>query len=256
MKISIKKPEDIAILREGGKRLARVMQAVCAYATVGMTTLELDMYAHKLITEEGDTPSFLHYTPEGMGIAYPRSICVSVNSEIVHGIPSAKKKLKDGDVVSIDIGLRHGGLFTDHACTIVVGKSNKKKGELLAVTKECLMAGIAHARAGMRTGDIGHAIAAYVKPHGYGIVRELSGHGVGYAIHEDPYIPNYGRKGTGEVLRAGMVIAIEPMLTLGSPDIIERADGYTIATADGSLAAHFEHTILITDAEPEILTMV
>lgn len=253
--IIIKTKKEIETLREGGKQLAAILHKVSKKVAPGISTKELDAYALELIRAGGDEPAFLNYKPDGADYPYPASLCVSVNNEIVHGIPT-NRILKEGDIVALDLGLKHKGLFTDHAITMPVGKVSKKDAELLKVTKEALYAGIAEARGGGRIGDIGSAIEKFVKPHGYGIVREMSGHGVGRAIHEDPYIPNFGRKGTGAELKAGMVVAIEPMLNVGTDDIIFDDDGYTVRTADGKKSAHFEHTILITDKEPEILTEI
>ncbi len=254
MAIIIKTPEQIAHLREGGKRLAAILAKVAQKVQPGVTTKELDQYAYELITGYGDEPAFLGYKPEGHPKAYPASLCTSVNNEIVHGIPKTTKVLKEGDIVSIDLGLKHKGLFTDHAITVPVGKINKNSQDLLYVTREALMVGIAHAKGGNTVGDIGHAIEKFIANR-YGIVRELSGHGVGVKIHEDPYIPNYGKAGKGQKLIPGMVVAIEPMLNAGHASIVSMVDGYTIKTADGSRSAHFEHTILITEGEAEILTI-
>ncbi len=255
MAVIIKTQKEIEILREGGKRLAAILAEVATQVKPGVTTKELDQYAYELIIKGGDEPAFLGYKPEGHAKAYPASLCTSVNNEIVHGIPKASKVLKEGDTISIDLGLKHKGMFTDHAITVAVGKIPKASQELLHTTKEALFVGIAEAKAGNTVGDIGYAIEKFVAGR-YGIVRELSGHGVGKHIHEDPYIPNYGKKGKGEKLVPGMVVAIEPMLNSGKQDIVSMSDGYTIKTADGSRSAHFEHTILITEGEPEILTMI
>ncbi len=255
MAVIIKTPEEIKTLREGGHRLASILAKVATKVKPGVTTKELDEYAHKLIKEGGDEPAFLGYKPEGHPKAYPASLCTSVNNEIVHGIPKVSKVLKEGDIVSLDLGLKHKGLFTDHAITVAVGDITKASQELLHITKEALSVGIAEARGGNTVGDIGYAIEKFVQGQ-YGIVRELSGHGVGKKIHEDPYIPNYGKKGKGQKLIPGMVVAIEPMLNIGNAEIVSMSDGYTIKTADGSRSAHFEHTILITEDEPEILTMI
>lgn len=255
MAVIIKTEEEIEILREGGKRLARILAQVATHVRPGISALELDTIAEGLIRDGGDEPAFKHYKPALHMKPFPASLCVSVNSEIVHGIPSANVVLKEGDIVSLDLGLKHKGLFTDHAITVAVGKISKKDQELLYVTKETLLVGIAAARGGNRVGDIGYAIEQFVKPHGYGITRDLSGHGVGRAIHEDPYIPNYGKAGKGELLKPGMVVAIEPMLNLGDDETVVARDGYTVRTVDGSRSAHFEHTILITEGEPEILTL-
>lgn len=254
MAIIIKTAEEIEILREGGRRLAQILDMVGKRVEPGISALALDQYAEMLIREGGDEPAFKGYTPSGHDTPYPGSLCVSVNSEVVHGIPHPQKILKEGDIVSLDLGLKHKGMYTDHAVTLPVGKISKNDAELIRVTREACMTGIFEARGGKRVGDISFAIESFIKPYGYGIVRELAGHGVGREIHEDPYVPNYGKKNTKESLVPGMVIAIEPMCTLGSPNVVVLSDGYTFKTADSSKAAHCEHTILITDGEPEILT--
>jgi methionyl aminopeptidase len=254
MAVIIKTPEEIKLLREGGKRLATILQKVAQKVAPGISTDELDAYAHTLIVDGGDEPAFLNYKPDGHYKPYPASLCTSVNNEIVHGIPSKKRILKEGDIISIDLGLKHKGLFTDHAITVAVGAISKNSQQLLQITKEALMVGIEAARGGNTVGDVGYAIEKFVNRR-YGIVRELSGHGVGKKIHEDPYIPNYGKKGKGQKLIPGMVVAIEPMLNIGGEGIISLDDGYTIKTLDGSRSAHFEHTVLITEGEPEILTI-
>ncbi|MDQ5971293.1 MAG: Methionine aminopeptidase [Patescibacteria group bacterium] len=255
MAIYIKTKEEIEIIREGGKRLATILAKVGKMVAPGVTTAELDEYAYKLIKEGGDTPAFLNYKPEGHHKAFPASLCTSTNSEVVHGIPSKRRVLKEGDIICIDLGIKHKGYFTDHAITVPVGKISQKDQKLIDDTKEAMMVGIWAAKNGNTTGDIGYAIESFVNKK-YGIVRELSGHGVGIEIHEDPYIPNFGKAGKGVKLIPGMIIAIEPMLTNGKANIEVLNDGYTIITADGSKAAHFEHTILITKDEPEILTML
>ena len=254
--IIIKTPQEIEILREGGKHLATVLYKVKEKIKPGISTKELDDYAFKLITEMGDTPAFLNYRPGGAVKPFPASLCVSVNDEVVHGIPSKNKILKEGDIIAIDLGLKHNGLFTDMALTVGVGEISSASKKLLEITEKALMIGIDNAYAGNTVGDIGYAIKSFVRPHKYGIVEVLSGHGVGRAIHEDPYVPNFGKKGTGAKLIPGMVIAIEPMLNNGTKHVTIDDDGYTIHTADGKKSAHFEHTILITDNEPEILTKI
>ena len=255
MSIIIKTKEQIEILREGGALLASILSKVAKKAVPGVSTFELDEYAYKLIKESGGEPAFLNYKPEGVDIPYPASLCTSVNSEIVHGIPKKHVILKDGDIVSLDLGIKYKGLYTDHAVTVGVGKISKASQALLSDTHEALLVGIDAARGGNTVGDIGYAIEKFVA-HRYGIVRELSGHGVGVKIHEDPYVPNFGKKGKGEKLVPGMVIAIEPMLNIGRASIAQDKDGYTIRTTDGTRSAHFEHTILITDAESDILTKI
>ena len=252
--IIIKTPQEIEILREGGKRLATVLHKVKEIVAPGVSTQDLDDYAFKLIKDMDDEPAFLNYRPDGADFPFPASLCVSVNDEVVHGIPSKNKILKEGDIVSIDLGLKHRGLFTDMAMTVPVGVISPVSQKLLDVTEKALQVGINEAIEGNKVGDISHAIESFVRPHKYGIVEVLSGHGVGKAIHEDPYIPNFGKKGTGAKLVKGMVIAIEPMLNNGTKNVTIGKDGYTFKTADGKKSAHFEHTILITDGEPEILT--
>ncbi len=256
MSIIIKTKEEIEILKEGGKRLATILYKIKDMIKPGISTKELDIYAEKLIREYGDEPAFLNYTPEGVKTPYPASLCVSVNEEVVHGIPKKDKILKEGDIVSIDLGLKHKGLFTDMALTVAVGNVNEQNKKLLEITEQVLQVGISVSREGNRVGDIGYAIENFIRSqkYKYGIVEILAGHGVGRAIHEDPYIPNFGKKGTGDKLVSGMVIAIEPMLNLGTKNIILDKDEYTFRTADGKNSAHFEHTILITEGDPEILT--
>ncbi len=255
MPIRIKTSEEIEILKEGGRRHAFILSKVSEKVKPGVSTEHLENYARDLIKEGGDSPAFLNYTPKGAKRPYPATLCVSVNNEIVHGIPNEDALiLKEGDVVSLDLGLVHNGLITDSAVTVPVGKVNKEDKRLIDDCKEALHLGINQARGGGFVGDIGEAIGTFVRSKGYGICSGLAGHGVGYSVHEEPYIPNEGSKGRGERLRAGMVIAIEPMITLGTDKIVLSRDGYTYKTADGSNAAHFEHTIAITDGEPIILT--
>lgn len=252
--IIIKTPEEIEKLREGGRRLATILHATAKKVKPGVSTRELDLYAEKLIREGGDKPAFLNYKPAGADRPYPASLCVSVNDEVVHGIPKRDKILAEGDIVSLDLGLNHEGLFTDMAITVPVGEASAASQKLLKTTREALEAGIFAARGGDTVGDIGYAIESFVRPQRYGIVEVLSGHGVGRAIHEDPYIPNFGKRGKGARLTPGMVVAIEPMLNNGTKNVVMDPDGYTIRTADGKRSAHFEHTILITDGEAEVLT--
>ncbi len=255
MAIIIKTKEQIDIIREGGKILAQVLKKTAKKVAPGLSTHELDKYAYDLIKEAGAEPAFLNYRPDGAPSPFPATICISVNNEIVHGIPKKSKILKEGDIVSLDLGIKYKGLFTDHAVTVPVGKISKIDKELLTATQKALEIGIWAANGGATVGDIGHAIESFVNRK-YGIVRELAGHGVGVKIHEDPYIPNYGKAGKGQKLVKNMVIAIEPMLNIGKDGIVSMADGWTIKTSDGSRSAHFEHTILITDGEAEILTKI
>lgn len=255
MAVIIKTKEQIEIIREGGKILAEVLRKVAKKVAPGISTYELDKYAYDLIKEKGGIPAFLNYRPEGAPKAFPASLCTSVNNEIVHGIPSKTKILKEGDIVSLDLGLKYKGLFTDHAVTVPVGKISKKDQDLLDKTNKALEIGIWAACRGATVGDIGYAIESFVNRK-YGIVRELSGHGVGVKIHEDPYVPNYGKKSKGQKLIPGMIIAIEPMLNIGKDHIVSANDDWTIKTSDGSRSAHFEHTILITEGDAEILTVI
>ncbi len=246
---------EIDLLRESGKRLATVLQAVAKEIKPGVTTNHLDEVAERLIRATGDTPPFLNYTPHGARKPFPAALSVSVNDEIVHGIPNGRV-IEEGDIVSIDLGLEHHGMITDAALTIPAGKVSPEIAQLIKETERSLYEGIKAIRVGGRVGDIGAAIERVAHAHGYGIVRELGGHGVGHAVHEDPYIPNYGTKGTGPLLKAGMVIAIEPMFMLGKEDVRIMPDGYTVVSEDGSFSAHFEHTIAITKDGAEILTLV
>ena len=252
----IKTPKEIELLRESGKRLATVLQALKNAVKPGVSTKDLDILAEKLIRQGGDEPSFLNYTPYGAKTAFPASLCVSLNDEIVHGIPSAACIIRDGDVVSIDLGLTHQGMITDAALSVSVGKVRAEVAQLLTETERALYEGIKAIHAGGHIGDIGVAVERVAEEHHYGIVRELGGHGVGHKVHEEPYIPNYGKKGVGPVLKLGMVLALEPMFMLGGDAIRLMPDGYTIVTKDGSTAAHFEHTIVITQHGAEILTKI
>lgn len=255
MQITIKTKEEIAILREGGKRLAEILQELAFAVLPGRTAEELNSLAEKLVREGGDRSAFFNFKPYGAKRPYPASLCVSINDEVVHGIPNEGEKiLKEGDIVSLDMGLVHKKLFTDMAITVPVGKIDASAKKLLDVTRESLNKGISVARAGRRVGEISYAIESYIKPYGFGIVEELAGHGVGYDVHEDPYVPNYGSKNSGPILKAGMVIAIEPMVNEGTKAIVLSSDGYTYRTADGKKSAHFEKTIAITDGVAEILT--
>lgn len=252
---SVKSTEEIAHLREGGKHLARIVREVSRHVAVGHSVADLDTMAERLTREQGDTPAFLGYSPHGAKRPYPASICVSINEEVVHGIPTENPHLiKDGDIVSLDYGISHKGLITDHAVTVIAGKADQKAKRLVKATEEALTAGIKAAWAGNHVGDIGAAVQKVAERYGYGIVWELGGHGVGYRVHEEPYIPNFGEPGTGPELVPGMVLAIEPMFTEGSPDVRLMPDGYTFVTRDHSRAAHFEHTIVITGGAPEVLT--
>ncbi|HEY4511419.1 MAG TPA: type I methionyl aminopeptidase [Candidatus Paceibacterota bacterium] len=255
--VTIKTKEDIAILREGGKRHARIMDKLLQKVVVGANTKDLDDYARELIAHEGGKPAFLNFKPDGAKRPYPATICISLNDEVVHGIPNELPRiLKEGDLASVDFGFVYQGLFTDMAVTVPVGKVDEEGQKLVNATREALAVGIKVAKGGKAVNDIGAAIERYVARFGYGIVEELVGHGVGYGVHEDPYVPNFDMGGKSEKLQPGMVIAIEPMLNEGDKRVTLDADGYTYRTADGLRSAHFEHTILITKSDAEVLTKI
>ncbi len=255
MTAKIKSHAEIRTLREGGRRHAQILLELRDLIRPGISTNELNEYAMRRVKELGDAPAFLNYKPEGAKRPYPAALCVSVNDEIVHGIPNEKLKiLKEGDVVSVDLGVKHGGLITDSAFTVGVGKVSFEDESLMSATERALFAGIDRALMGERVGDIGAAIERVAKRAHFSVVEGLAGHGVGYSVHEDPYVPNTGTAGEGELLKDGMVIAIEPMFTLGSGKITLSRDGFTYKTLDGKKAAHFEHTVAITKGGPIILT--
>jgi methionyl aminopeptidase len=253
--IKYKSEKDIAMLRESGRRLAEVLYKVAEKVKPGVKTGELDDYAFDLIKELGDKPAFKNYRPEGSPLAYPASLCTSINDVVVHGFPS-NRVLKEGDIISLDLGVNHQGYFSDMAITVPVGEISPSAEKLIETTKEALDKGIAEAKVGNHLGDIGSAVQTYAEGFGYGVVRELSGHGVGFAPHEDPFVPNFGKAGQGIELKPGLVIAIEPMICLGTGDVVYQPDGFSFKTKDGKLAAHFEHTVVVTENGPEILTKV
>ncbi len=247
----IKTAQEIEAIRTSGHMLATVLQILASRIAAGMSTQDVADIAAAELKKLGGEPAFLGY--EG----FPDVLCISVNDEIVHGIPSKEHILKEGDIVGLDFGVTYKGMITDGAISVIVGKTGSTKlKELLRDTEAALMAGISVVRDGVHIGDIGAAIQKVLEKGRYGIVRDLVGHGVGHEVHEEPNIPNYGRAGRGQVLQAGMTIAIEPMATLGGYEIMLDADQWTIRTRDGSLAAHFEHTILVTEDGYEILTTV
>lgn len=250
-----KSAKDISILQELGKRHAEIIAALTEAARPGVTTGELEVLACRLIADGGDEPAFKNYRPQGAPRAYPCALCVAPNDVVVHGIPTELRyTLKEGDILGLDIGIRRAGLVIDAGRTVPVGHIDTRAERLLAVTEEALRRGIAVARVGRYTGDIGYAIEEYVRSEGYGLVRELCGHGVGHAVHEEPQVPNFGSPGTGERLVAGMVLAIEPMVNEGKGAVVFERDGYTVRTKDGSRSAHFEHDIVVTDGAPLVLT--
>lgn len=256
---SIKSKEEIAILREGGKRLAEILEKVAKAVKPGVSTSELDGLAEGLIFAYQGTPSFKGYKIRETKIPYPGSLCASVNDEVVHAIPRRERILKEGDIIGLDIGMRYptqNGLYTDAAVTVGVGEISVEADKLIRLTKEALETGIKMVRAGARVGDIGHAVQKFLENNKLGVVRDLAGHGVGHAVHEEPLIPNYGKPGSGPELKEGMVIAIEPMATLGGWRVVLDDDEWTFRSADGSLAAHFEHTVAVTKDGAEVLTML
>lgn len=251
----LKTKKEIGIMREGGGRLASVLNDVVAIVRPGIRASELDKLAEKKIRDFGDEPAFLNYTPWGADRPYPATLCVSVNDEVVHGIPNEKEKiLKEGDIVGLDIGMKHAGLYVDMAVTVPVGDIDPSAQKLIDATKEALKRAIDVCREGSDLSDIGCAIEFFVKPFGYGIVEDLGGHGVGHKIHELPYIRNYCVKEKMGILKEGMVLALEPMLNEGTHEVALDKDGYTYRTKDGKRSAHFEHTIVITKDGSEILT--
>ncbi len=244
----VKTQAEIADMRTSGLMLASVLAAIKAHTKAGITTKGLANLAAKELRRLGGLPAFRGYQ------GFPDVLCVSVNDEVVHGIPRADKIISDGDIVSLDFGVEYHGMITDAAISVGVGRITTATQRLIEATERSLLAGIDVVRDGTKTGDIGNAVENILKAGHYGIVRDLVGHGVGHNLHEEPNIPNYGVKGTGTALKKHMTVAIEPMATLGREDVYIAEDGWTVRTKDGSWAAHFEHTVLVTEAGPEILT--
>lgn len=250
--ITLKTPDEIEIMAEGGKRLARILGILKEEVRPGVTTLSLDALSHSLITEGGDRPAFLGYRPNGAGKAFPATLCTSVNATVVHGLPS-RYVIQEGDIVKLDLGLIHHGLYVDAALSVGVGVVSRDALRLMQTTERALASGIISARAGNTLGDIGAAIEGVVQKEKFSVADVLTGHGIGRALHEDPYVLNRGRRGEGEVLKIGMVLAIEPMVIMGSSRVLCLPDDSYVA-ADGSLAAHYEHTVAITKDGPRVLT--
>ncbi len=250
MPIVVKSRDEISIMREAGRHVAEVLQILRDALRPGLVEVELDEIVRREFKKRNIIPTFLGYGNP----PYPATVCVSINDEIVHGIPG-KREINDGDVVSIDLGCTYKGFVADSALTVGVGDVSAEKQRLIDVCEESLRRGIEAARGGARVGDIGHAVQAYVEGEGFAIVREYVGHGVGRQMHEDPQIPNYGNPGTGTTLRPGMVIAIEPMVNAGTWRTRKDDDDWTIRTLDGSLSAHFEHTLAITEGTAQVLTL-
>lgn len=249
MAVTIKSPREIELMRESNQLLAEVHKALEEAIRPGMTTLDVDRLGEKLIRDRGCVPNFKNYN------GYPASICVSVNEEVVHGIPSKYRILQEGDIVSLDAGLIYQGYHSDAARTHAVGKISPEKQKLIDVTRQSFFEGMKFAKAGNYLYDISNAIDAYVSQFGYGIVRDLVGHGIGTHLHEDPQIPNFAQKKRGIKLAPGMTLAVEPMINMGTWQVEFLSDGWTVVTKDGLPSAHYENTILITEGEPEILTL-
>lgn len=253
--IKLKNKQQTKTIREGGKILAQVLNQVIKNIKPGVTTQELNEFAERLISDYGARPSFKGYQASWSGTPFPSALCISVNNEVVHGLPIPSRTLFEGDIVGLDCGLEYKGLYTDMAKTVGVGKISAQAKKLIKVTEECLLLGIKEAQAGRVLSDIGQVISAHAESHGFSVVRQLVGHGVGFSAHEEPQIPNYFDPLAAKIkIERGMVLAIEPMINAGDFLIETLDDGWTIVTADGSLSAHFEHTIAVTEKGPEIMT--
>lgn len=248
--VTIKSHREIELMRKAGKLLAQTHEEMAKAIKPGMSTWEVNKIGEDIIRSFGCIPSFLNYN------GFPASICVSVNDEVVHGIPSKKRIIKDGDIVSLDAGLIYEGYHSDAARTVLVGNVSEEARLLVERTKQSFFEGIKYAKAGNHLHDISNAIGDYCESFGYGVVRDLVGHGIGTNLHEDPQIPNFRQRRRGIKLQAGMTLAIEPMVNAGTYDVYWQDDDWTVVTGDGSLSAHYENTILITDGEPEILTIL
>ena len=246
--IELKSAREIGLMRRAGHILAEVMDRLRASVKPGMSTLEVDEDVEGFIKSKGARPAFKGYR------GFPATVCISINEEVVHGIPSPKRKLREGDIVGLDLGCIVDGYYADCAITLPVGAVPARVQELLDVTRESLDKAIVQCRAGNRLGDISHAVQTHCESHGFGVVRAFVGHGIGQSLHEEPQIPNFGDAGRGPVVKAGMVLAIEPMVTMGSYEVRVLEDRWTAVTVDGSWAAHFEDTIAITERGPEVLT--
>ena len=254
--VTIKNKKEIELMREAGRLTADTYEYIGSIIKSGMTSQELNDLAEKFIVSHGGIPAQKGYPSGVRGVpAFPATLCISINDEVIHGIPSKDVVFKDGDVVSVDLVVTKNGYNGDAARTYIIGKGSKEAEELVAATKQAFFEALKFCKPGYRVGDIGYAVESYVKQFGLSVIKEFQGHGIGKEMHEDPGIPNYGKQGRGMRLEPGMTICVEPMIISGNPDIWELEDGWTIATQDGSLAAHYENTILITENEPEVLTL-
>lgn len=246
--ITVKKSSELDKMRRAGKIVGGALRNIEQFVKPGVSTLELDAIIEDFIRSSGAAPSFKNY------MGYKHSACISIDDVVVHGIPSSDTVLKEGQIVSIDVGAKIEGFHGDAARTFLVGKVSEEAKQLVGVTKQSFFEGIKYCKAGRRLGDMSHAIQEYAESFGYGVVREMTGHGIGRALHEDPTVYNYGPAGSGVILKAGYTLAVEPMITAGHYGIYIESDGWTCKTKDGSLAAHYENTFIVTDGEPEILT--
>ena len=255
--VTIKSKREIELMREAGRVACLAQKEIEKAIRPGISTFELDKIAENTIRANGGIPAEKGYPSGIKGVPnFPGSICASINDEVIHGIPSKRAVLKNGDIISIDLVAYKNGFHGDCARTYIVGEVSETTKRLVDITKQAFFEGIKFAKKGNRLGDISHSIGSFVEKNGYSVVKEFQGHGIGAQMHEDPGIPNYGKPGRGIRLEPGMTLAIEPMVIMGKPDILELEDGWTIITEDGSLAAHYENTILITEKEPEILTII
>ncbi|HQA04365.1 MAG TPA: type I methionyl aminopeptidase [Thermodesulfovibrio thiophilus] len=246
--IIIKNPEELKKMRKACYIVATILEELKSYIKQDMTTQQIDLFIENLTIKMGGIPAFRGYR------GYPASACISINNQVVHGIPSEKVFIRDGDIVSVDVGVLCDGFYGDAAYTYPIGKITEEAERLLKITQEALYKGIEQSKPGKRIGDISHAVQKHVETHGFSVVRAFVGHGIGRSLHEEPQIPNFGKEGVGPKLKKGMTLAIEPMVNAGTYEVMVLADGWTAVTKDGSLSAHFEHTIAITDNEPQILT--
>ena len=254
--VTIKNKKEIELMKEAGRLTADTYEYIGSVIKAGMSSQELNDLAEKFILSHGGIPAQKGFPSGVRGVpAFPATLCISINDVVIHGIPSKNDIFKEGDVVSVDLVVTKNGYNGDAARTYIIGKGSKEAEELVAATKQAFFEALKYCKPGYRVGDIGYAVESYVKQFGLSVIREFQGHGIGKEMHEDPGIPNYGRQGRGMRLEPGMTICVEPMIVSGNPDIWELEDGWTIATQDGSLAAHYENIILITENEPEVLTL-
>jgi methionyl aminopeptidase len=247
--IIIKSEQEIVTMRQSGKVTGRILSELFDFIRPGISTAAIDDFVSEIIRKSGMTPSFLGYN------GYPASVCASINSEVVHGIPSTKRILREGDIISVDVGCTHKGYVTDAARTYAVGTISAEAQKILDAAKDSFFEGLKFCKLGYRLSDISHAIQTKAEGEGFSVIRDLVGHGVGRNMHEEPQIPNYGQPGRGPRLAKGMVFAIEPMIAQGTYEIVTAADNWTLSMADGKLSAHYENTVVITDGEPELLTL-